>query len=128
MSDDASQYYAWVIAAFAPWTSIPPREGLGTKSKPPPQRSVEVGRDSIRSDSKTLNILRDGTVHYEDIIKCKNALITNTITGTVAEVRQNIGLRIRSWDKEWKKCVILAILQEVMQGRDFNEGKTVHSL
>lgn len=125
VSDDASQYYAWVIAAFAPWTSVPPRAGLGTKSKPPPQRPVEVGRDSLRSDNKTLNILRDGTVHYEDIIKCKGSLITDAIDGTPAEIRQQIGLRIRSWGKEWRLCVVLAILQEVMQGRDFGEGEIV---
>lgn len=123
VSDDASQYYAWVIAAFAPWTSVPPRAGLGTKSKPPPQRPVEVGRDSLRSDNKTLNILRDGTVHYEDIIKCKGSLITDAIDGTPAEVRQQIGLRIRSWGKEWRLCVILAILQEVMWGHDFGAGE-----
>lgn len=122
MSDYSSQYYAWVIAAFAPWTSVPPREGLGTKSKPPPQRPVEVGRDSLRSDNKTLNILRDGTLHYEGIIKCKGSLISDTLQGTPAEARQQVGLLIRSWGKEWRLCVVLAILQELMQGRDFGEG------
>lgn len=125
VSDDASQYYAWVITAFAPWTSVPARKGLGTKSKPPPARPVEVGRDSLRSDNKTLNILRDGALHYEDIIKCKTLLLSNAIDGTPAEVRQQIGLRIRSWGKEWKLCVVLAILQEVMQGHDFSEGEIV---
>lgn len=123
VSDDASAYYAWVIAAFAPWTSISPRIG-GSKTKPPPSRAVEVARDSLRSDNKTLNILRDGVSHYQDIIECKSSLLANTMSGTPAGIRQQIGLRIRSWSKDWKLCVVLAILQEVMQGRDFGEGKS----
>lgn len=123
VSDDASQYYAWIIAAFAPWASVPARTASGTKSKPPPQRPVEVGRDSLRSDNRTLNILRDGTLYYEDIITCKKSLLANTIDGTPAEVRQKIGLRVRSWGKDWKLCIVLAVLQEVMQGRDSSEGE-----
>lgn len=124
VGDDGSiQYYAWVIAAFAPWTSIPPRTEPGNKSKPPPQRPVEVARDSLRSDNKTLNILRDGALYYEEIIQWKSSFLSNSINGTPAEVRQQIGLRIRAWGKDWKLCVVLAILQDIMKGRDFSEGE-----
>ncbi|KAJ6096127.1 hypothetical protein N7486_006873 [Penicillium sp. IBT 16267x] len=119
--DKASIYYTWMIAAFAPWTSIPPRASSGPTHKPPPTRAVEVGRDSLRTDNKTLQILRDATSNYKDVTACKSALRENTLSGTPAEIRQQIGLRIRSWGKDWKLCVVLAILQEVMQGRDFSE-------
>lgn len=120
--DDSSSYYAWMIAAFAPWTSVPARVTTG-KQRPPPTRPVEVGRDSLRSDNKTLNILRDATLNYEDIIKCKSSLLEHTLNGTPAETRQQVGLRIRSWGKDWRLCIVLAMLQEAMSGREFIEGK-----
>ncbi|KAJ5611828.1 hypothetical protein N7528_008933 [Penicillium herquei] len=114
-------YYAWMVAAFAPWTSIPPRGSTDPpKPRPPPVRAVEVGRDSLRTDNKTLTILRDASYNYKDIIPCKSSLLGETINGSPAEIRQTVGLRIRSWGRDWKLCVILAILQEVMQGRDFD--------
>ena len=119
--DKSSHYTAWMIAAFAPWTSVPTRE-QGSEKKPPPTRPVEVGRDSLKTDNKTLFILRDATLHFRDIVKWKNSLLGNTIQATPAEIRQKIGLRIRSWGKEWRLCVVLAILQEVMGGRDLIDG------
>lgn len=124
--DEANAYYAWIIAAFAPWTSVPARSSRGPKGKPPPQRSVEVARDGLRADNKTITILRDATKSFEDIIQNKSDLLSNKINGTPAEIRQHVGLRIRSWGKDWKLCVVLAMLQEVMRGRDLGEGKTTH--
>ncbi|OKP13359.1 CCA tRNA nucleotidyltransferase, mitochondrial [Penicillium subrubescens] len=120
LRDKSCHYNAWMIAAFAPWTSVPAR-GTSTEKRPPPTRPVEVGRDSLKADNKTLFILRDATLHFRDIIECKNSLLGNTIQATPAEIRQQIGLRIRSWGKEWRLCVVLAILQEVMGGRDLTD-------
>lgn len=121
--DEANAYYAWMIAAFAPWSSVPARGHLTCKGKPPPQRPVEVARDSLRADNRTITILRDATKHFEDIIQGKGALLNNQINGTPAEIRQHLGLRIRSWGKDWRLCVVLAMLQEVMRGHDLGEGK-----
>lgn len=125
LHDDSSAYYAWMIATFAPWTSVPTRILPGGKTKPLPPRAVEVARDSLRCDNKNLNILRDATLNFADIIKCKNSLLAKEINGTPAEIRQQVGLRIRSWGKDWKLCMVLAILQEVMQGRDFPQRKNI---
>ncbi|KAJ5159643.1 uncharacterized protein N7482_006647 [Penicillium canariense] len=120
LRDDSSHYYGWMIAAFAPWTSVPARSS-GSEKRPPPTRPVEVGRDSLRADNKLLFILRDATLNFADIIECKNSLLGNSIQATSAEVRQKMGLRIRSWGKDWRLCVVLAILQEVMKGRGLSE-------
>ncbi|CDM31236.1 Poly A polymerase, head domain [Penicillium roqueforti FM164] len=117
--DKTTIYYAWMIATFAPWTSIPGRTGKG--SKPLPPRAVEVGRDGLRSDNKTLNALRAAALHYKETIATKTALLTDKMSGTPAEIRQCIGLQIRSWNKDWKLCILLAILQENMALRDFAE-------
>ncbi|KAJ5121520.1 uncharacterized protein N7515_009481 [Penicillium bovifimosum] len=119
--DETSLYYAWMIATFAPWTSIPIRTVKGAKAKPLPPRAVEVGRDSLRADNKTLNAIRAAALNYEETIATKNALLTNQITGTPAEVRQRIGLLIRSWNKDWKFCILLAIMEENMAHRGFAE-------
>ncbi|KAJ5841890.1 hypothetical protein N7534_011720 [Penicillium rubens] len=116
--DETTIYYAWMIATFAPWTSIPGRTGKG---KPLPPRAVEVGRESLRSDNKTLNALRAAALHYKETIATKNALLTNQMSGTPAEIRQRVGLQMRSWNKDWKFCILLAILQENMALRDFAE-------
>ncbi|KAJ5800295.1 uncharacterized protein N7518_002363 [Penicillium psychrosexuale] len=117
--DKTTIYYAWMIATFAPWTSIPGRTGKG--SKPLPPRAVEVGRDGLRSDNKTLNALRAAALHYKETIATKSALLANKMSGTPAEIRQCIGLQMRSWNKDWKLCILLAILQENMALRDFAE-------
>ncbi|KAJ6129014.1 hypothetical protein N7471_010231 [Penicillium samsonianum] len=117
--DETTIYYAWMIATFAPWASIPGRTGKG--SKPLPPRAVEVGRDSLRSDNKTLSALRAAALHYKETIATKTTLLANEMSGTPAEIRQRIGLQMRSWSKDWKLCILLAILQENMALRDFAE-------
>lgn len=123
LPDDATIYYAWMVAAFAPWISIAPRGGWEYEGKPPPTRAAEVGRDSLRTDNKTLTILRDASWNYKNIIACKSSLLDEAIEGTPSKIRQTIGLRMRSWGKDWKLCVIASMLQEIMQGRNFDEGR-----
>lgn len=122
LPDDAAIYYAWVVAAFAPWIPVAPRGGWEYTGKPPPTRAAEVARESLRSDNKTITLLRDASWNYKNIIACKSSLLEGEIEGTPSKIRQTIGLRMRSWGKDWKLCVIAAMLQEIMQGRNFDEG------
>ncbi|KAE8375845.1 hypothetical protein BDV26DRAFT_294659 [Aspergillus bertholletiae] len=119
--DTQEAYYAWVIAAFAPWTTVPDRVAQGPKAKPPPPRASEVARDSLRSDNKTINLLRDAARHWNSIVDVKSSLLKERMSGTAAEVRQQIGLHIRTWNKDWRLCCTLAILQEVAQGSEFDK-------
>lgn len=123
MRDETTVYYAWVVAAFAPWMSIPERQVKGAKAKHVAPRAVEVARESLRIDNKTLTILRDASRNYEEIIETKSSLLDDSVNGSPAEIRQQIGLLIRSWGKDWRICMLLALLQEIMAGRDFT-GKT----
>lgn len=120
--NDAEAYNAWIMATFAPWTSVTTREHKDSKAKPHPPRAAEVARDSLRSDNKTVTILKDASNCFEDIIEVKSSFLKNAIGGTAAEVRQKIGLHIRSWKKDWRSCMILAVLQEIMRGEDFLQG------
>lgn len=116
-------YYAWMVATFAPWSSIPTRGGKCPKGKSLPLRVVEVARDGIKADNKTLDVLRAAAHHYREITETKNAALAKTLSGTTAEIRQRLGLQIRTWKNDWKLCVLLALLQETMEHRDFGEGK-----
>ncbi|RAL04172.1 tRNA adenylyltransferase [Aspergillus ibericus CBS 121593] len=117
--DKLETYYAWTIAAFAPWSSVPARVAKGPKAKPLPARTAEVARDSLRSDNKTMGVIGDAAYNWQAITDVKNSLLEGRMDGTAAEVRQRIGLYIRSWKKDWRLCILLALLQEIMNGGDF---------
>ncbi|KAL4889531.1 ATP :tRNA-specific tRNA nucleotidyltransferase [Aspergillus ambiguus] len=117
--DSSEPYYAWVITALAPWSNVPTRILEGPKAKPLPPRSAEVARDSLRSDNKTITVLGDASKNWEAIISVKSSLLQGTMKGTAAEIRQRIGLCLRAWKKDWRLCIILSILQEIMQGGEF---------
>lgn len=120
--DESEAYYAWLIAALTPWIDVPDRVSQGPRAKPNPPRSAEVARDSLRSDNKTISLLRGASMNWRNIISFKSSHINGDLNGTPAEIRQQTGLHLRSWNKDWRLCLVAAILQEVMQGRDFSTG------
>jgi hypothetical protein len=121
--DSSETYYAWIITAFAPWSAVPDRIQKGPKAKPLPPRAAEIARDSLRSDNKTITLLRDAARSWRSIVDIKSSLLENRMSGTAAEIRQQIGLHIRQWNKDWRLCCLLSILQEISQGGDFSEGE-----
>ncbi|KAL4807575.1 hypothetical protein BDV18DRAFT_151568 [Aspergillus unguis] len=114
--DSVEQYYSWVIAAFAPWSTIPTREQRG---KPLPPRMAEAARDSLRADNKTVAVLKEAANNWQRIIDVKNAIVEGRMAGTAAEIRQQLGLHMRAWTGHWRLCVLLSFLQEVRQGGEF---------
>ena len=120
--DESEAYYAWLIAALAPWIDVPDRT---SKTKPNAPRSVEVARDSLRADNKTNGILRGASKNWKSIVSVKSGHIKSDLDGTPAEIRQHIGLHLRTWNKDWRLCLVAAILQEAMQGRDFSTGMSL---
>ncbi|KAI9930434.1 CCA tRNA nucleotidyltransferase, mitochondrial [Aspergillus wentii] len=120
--DSPETYYAWIIAAFAPWSTVPGRlPKPAAKAKPLPPRTAEVARDSLRADNKTIVILKCASINASSIIDTKSSLLENRLGGTAAEIRQQIGLLIISWNKDWRLCVLLCILQEIMNGGEFSK-------
>ncbi|KAL1969757.1 hypothetical protein VTN77DRAFT_8310 [Rasamsonia byssochlamydoides] len=117
--DASEKYYAWVVTAFSPWASVPARPQEKGEKKPPPPRAAEVSRDSLKSDNKTMGILSDAATHFRAVSDLKASFIAGSIPGTGSEIRQHMGLSIRSWKKDWRMCVIMGILQEIMGGAEF---------
>ncbi|KAL4797871.1 hypothetical protein BDV19DRAFT_377359 [Aspergillus venezuelensis] len=118
----SDEYYAWVIAAFVPWSTIAARP---SKGKPVPPRTSEAARDGLRGDNKMVTLLKHASNNWRSIIEVKTALVDDKMQGTAAEQRQQIGLHMRSWGADWRLCLLLSILQEIMQGGDF--GKVLQS-
>ncbi|KAL4787993.1 hypothetical protein BJX76DRAFT_345261 [Aspergillus varians] len=114
--DPLQSYYSWMVAAFAPWSAVPTRV---QKTKPLPPRMAEAARDSLRADNKTVSILKNAANTWRSIIKVKTEVVEGQIQGTAAEIRQQVGLHLRSWSTDWRLCVLLSLLQEIMQGGDF---------
>lgn len=120
--DPLENYYSWVIAAFAPWSTVPTRI---QKTKPLPPRMAEASRDSLRADNKTVAVLKEAANNWRSIIEVKTMVVEEQMEGTKAEIRKQLGLLIRSWSTHWRLCVIMAFLQEVMQGGAFLQGKNL---
>ncbi|PYH41573.1 tRNA adenylyltransferase [Aspergillus saccharolyticus JOP 1030-1] len=116
--DKQEEYYAWMLSAMAPWSKIPTRPATG-KGRPPPPRAAEVARDSLRADNKVISVVGDAAASWQTILEVKNSILEGTVGGTAAEVRKYVGLHIRSWKKDWRLCILQAILQEVMDGREY---------
>ncbi|KAL4968299.1 tRNA adenylyltransferase [Aspergillus stella-maris] len=114
----SDEYYAWVIAAFIPWSTIAARP---SKGKPMPPRTSEAARDGLRGDNKMVTLLKHASYNWRSIIEVKTALVDDKMQGTAAEKRQQIGLHMRSWGADWRLCLLLSILQEIMQGGDFGK-------
>jgi hypothetical protein len=120
--DTLEKHYAWMIAAHAPWSVVPTRPAPNGKKSFLP-RMAEVARDSLRADNKTVTILGQTANHWRNIINVKAAVVEGQMQGTSAVIRQQVGLHIRSWEKDWRLCIVLSILQEIMQGGEFVQGK-----
>lgn len=127
--DKNEQYYAWVMAAFVPWVTVPARKPGPKKEKPPIiARAAEVARDNLRMENKVVSALKDATDLYKDVSSLKSSVILNDISGTAAEVRQHVGLHIRSWKKDWRLIVLMALLQEIAAGVESRKGVLINNL
>jgi hypothetical protein len=123
LREELETYHAWVVATFSPWAIVPARQQGKSDKQPAPPRVAEVARDSLRLDNKTVSILKDAATHFRDVSDLKTSVVSGSIAGTKPEVRQHVGLAVRSWKKDWRMCVIMALLQEIMAGGGFSKGK-----
>ncbi|RAH49908.1 tRNA adenylyltransferase [Aspergillus brunneoviolaceus CBS 621.78] len=117
--DKQEEFYAWMLSAMAPWSKVPGRPPKG-KGRPPPPRAAGVAKESLRADNKVISVVGDAAASWQSIIEVKNSILEGTVSGTAMEVRRHVGLHIRSWKKDWRLCIVQAILQEVVSGRQYD--------
>lgn len=122
--DKQEEFYAWMLSAMAPWSKVSGRPPKG-KGRPPPPRAAEVAKESLRADNKVISVVGDAAASWQSIIEVKNSILEGTVSGTAMEVRRHVGLHIRSWKKDWRLCIVQAILQEVVSGRQYDLGENL---
>ncbi|KAK2774911.1 CCA tRNA nucleotidyltransferase, mitochondrial [Emmonsiellopsis sp. PD_33] len=119
--DKNDEYYAWFLAAIAPWATVSPHQSWKPGQKPPPARGATVARDSLRADNKAANILGAACNHYETISSMKTSFLNNEVATSAPEIRVKVGQFIRTVGHDWRLCMVLAILLDVMQGKEITE-------
>lgn len=123
LRDPLETCHAWYVASFSPWATVPARQWQIFQKQPVPPRVAEVARDSLRLENKTVSILKDAATHFRSVSDLKSSVISGSLLGTKPEIRQHVGLTIRSWKNDWRMCVVMALLQEIMAQDNFSQGK-----
>lgn len=124
LRDEIDTYHAWTVTAFSPWALVPIRPMKSKQEKPPVvARAAEVARDNLRSDNKTVCILKESVGYFREFTSLKDSFIAGEIPGTESEIRVRVGLSVRSWKKDWRMVAVMALLQEIMAGAEFSNGK-----
>jgi tRNA nucleotidyltransferase (CCA-adding enzyme) len=116
-SEDA-RYVTWILAALTPWSSVPLPESKAGSKLPLPHASV-VGREGIKLNNKTSDIVTASFRNYGEITALRDAIVRKDAYVTE---RGTLGMMIRRWDfvgKNWRLGVMLAIFVEVLRA-----GKT----
>ncbi|RMJ22608.1 hypothetical protein PHISP_06514 [Aspergillus sp. HF37] len=119
-------YYAWMITALAPWMVVPKHAVGGTfrrypEGLPHPPWAVDVAKDSLYPTLRNLVVLSEVADRFRRVIEAKSSLLENRMGKTVDEIQEQVRLLVKSWGGNWRSCMIMAILQETMAGRDFEQ-------
>ncbi|KAI1336069.1 hypothetical protein F5Y15DRAFT_395915 [Xylariaceae sp. FL0016] len=118
---DEASYYAYVLAALAPWASVeePLHSGTG---KPPPPMVTLAGREGIKAPNKLCDLTTASQRHREEIMSLKNAVVEKA---PFINERDRFGMAIRHWEARggnWKLQVLSALLVESMQRWNLKGG------
>lgn len=115
LRDEEDVYYGWLLAAIAPWATVPLTDDNGNVIAPTtkkPSRCAMVLRDQLRLDNKTISIAAAGATHYDEITNFKETLLNEEVTTDSPQRRLETGLFLRSLGAEWRLCCVIALLLE----------------
>ncbi|QSS59943.1 poly(A) polymerase [Histoplasma capsulatum] len=118
--NENERYFAWFLAALAPWTIVADPKP-SKSSNPLVPRATTVARDSLRADNRAAGIISAASKNYRMIWDVKSSFLKNEIADTPAEMRVKMGQFIRSLSHDWRLCFVLAILLEVMQRQEADQ-------
>lgn len=129
MRDDDEKYYSWMLAAMAPWAVVPVGHPPQPGSKEPPPRAAMVARESLRSDNKTITLITVAVRHQTMVSDITSAFAQHKLGGSLPDIRWELGRFVRSLGRDWRLCVVHAMLLDIMRGRDAGNGEhSVHIL
>jgi tRNA nucleotidyltransferase (CCA-adding enzyme) len=110
-SDDA-RYALWMLAALAPWSSLPNPKKTGSKTLP--LFGTRVAQEGVKANSKVCAHVDGAFKNYADITDLKNAV---TLERPFINDRDIVGMNIRKWDADggnWRIQALFALLVEAM--------------
>ncbi|KAI1635574.1 poly A polymerase head domain-containing protein [Biscogniauxia mediterranea] len=121
---EETPYYAWLLAAVAPWDPVPepsqkvsdsaPQPRKGSNKHPPPLVAL-AAREGIKATTKFCNLATAAHKNREEIMSFKTAVSEKA---AYINERDKVGMAIRHWDSKgghWRLQVLYALLVEAMQ-------------
>ncbi|PGH03326.1 hypothetical protein AJ79_07404 [Helicocarpus griseus UAMH5409] len=118
--DDTDLYYAWFLAAVAPWTTVPdPTPSKPTKPVTP--RATTVARDSLCANNKACTIISAASKYHRMISDFESSFLNDKIAASPIEARVATGQFIRTLGQDWRSCFVLAMVLEAMQGQEADQ-------
>ncbi|KAI0506139.1 hypothetical protein F5B22DRAFT_639458 [Xylaria bambusicola] len=111
---EEASYYAWTLAALAPWelADEPKRNGKG---KPPPPLITLAAREGIKAPNRLCDVVTAAHKNKADILALKTAVVQKE---SCINERDRFGMAIRHWDARggyWQLQVLFSLLVEAMQ-------------
>ncbi|KAI1499380.1 poly A polymerase head domain-containing protein [Biscogniauxia marginata] len=111
---EEASYYAWLLAAIAPWESVPQPSPTDPRKPPPPLCTMAV-REGIKAKNKICELVTASHNNREEIMSLKAAVSQKE---SYINERDKFGMPIRHWDSRgghWRLQVLFALLVEAMQ-------------
>jgi hypothetical protein len=118
LGQDDGSYYSWMVAALTPWTAVSPDAALKKTPRP-----AVVARDSLRCDNKLVRILTAAGQHHEEAANLKSSFLRNELGSEAPDIRWNVAKPLRKMGRDWRLCVLQALLLEIMTGVDAAQGR-----
>lgn len=122
-SDEAA-YFAWQLAAVAPYEQLPDEEPR-KPGKPPVPWATQANRGGLMSPTKLTDVITAAHRHRLAILELKNAVRDGA---PCVKERERFGMAIREWDFKgghWRLQVLYALLVEVMERTGPNDKTSV---
>ncbi|KAI8632430.1 hypothetical protein F5Y19DRAFT_363903 [Xylariaceae sp. FL1651] len=111
---DETSYYAWALAALAPWEYVDESVHTG-KGKPPPPLVTLAGREGVKAPNKLCDLITAAHNNRAEIMSLKTAVVQKS---PYISERDRFGMAIRHWDARggyWRLQVLFSLLVEAMQ-------------
>ena len=111
-SEEAA-YFAWQLAAVAPYEQIPDEQSR-KPGKPPIPWATQANRGGLMSPTRLTDVITAAHRHRLAILELKNGVRDKA---EYVRERERFGMAIREWDSKgghWKLQVLYALLVEVM--------------
>ncbi|KAL9089723.1 MAG: hypothetical protein Q9159_002370 [Coniocarpon cinnabarinum] len=129
--NEDTRYLTWILSSAVPWADAPVPEPSKQAGKQPPPIAFDVVRNGLKASMKICDVVRESTLHAEEIIKCKDACVkrlrlsSNEADPGSPAGRDTLGMIIRQWGNSYRCQLLFAIMLET--ARSTTSGRDVIS-